>query len=711
MVPIAAHVLALFLSASSSNREGFARIINHSDNPGTVRLRGIDDAGIEYGPVELSLEARAVAHLNSTDLEAGNSQKGLSAGIGDGGGDWRLQLETRLDIELLSYVRTGDGFVSAMHQVVPPDGKVHRVRFFNPASNEAQVSRLRLVNPTAEVIAVTIEGRDDAGAAGPGGAVRLTLEPNTVRTISARALESGDEGLVGALGDGRGKWQLFVSASGAVNVMSLLQSPTGHLSNLSASRRTTEFAGEGCEGSRDSAVDVPDAVLRAALAERLGKPMGEPITRAEMAELTILDARPGTYRRYGDSTLFQILLALEDGGVDVAGVLKRLSATLDGSAQDNASRLKLFLTALEESGLNLRTLSRSLPPGFRVEGALWDELRRLHQAGEDVASILAILLEWFDGSEQRIRSLKGLECATGLQKLDLSLHDISDISPLSGLKSLQELNLLGNEVSDVSPLDGLLALRVLRLSGKRISDVSSLAELTALEELTLLDTEVSDLSSLGELIRLKLADMRFNRISNVSPLAELASLTLLYLNGNQIADVSPLVSLGALQNLDLSENDILDISPLAGLTSLFVLSLGGNPVSDISPISNLGSLFSLDLWGNGISDISTLSSLGSLSILRLSDNRISDISPLTGLTSLYRVDLSANEISDVLPLAGLALLSRAWLGENRISDVGPLVSGASPQLVILDVRRNPLNSTSRSSHVPSLRDRGVLVLF
>ena len=228
------HVLALFPSASSPHWEGFARIINHSDEPGTVRITGIDDAGVEHGPVELSLEARASAHFNSADLEAGSAQKGLSAGLGHGDGDWRLHLSSELDIEPLSYIRTGDGFVTAMHQVVPSEGMRHHVRFFNPGSNASQVSRLRLVNPAEEAVEVTIEGRDDAGEAAPGGAVSLTLAPGEARTLTAQALESGGAGMTGSLGDGKGKWQLFVSAGGGLEVMSLLASPTGHLSNLSA---------------------------------------------------------------------------------------------------------------------------------------------------------------------------------------------------------------------------------------------------------------------------------------------------------------------------------------------------------------------------------------------------------------------------------------------------------------------------------------------
>ena len=233
-VAASSHDLALFPSASSPHWEGFARIINHSDEPGVVHIVGIDDTGSESGPIELRLEARATAHFSSGDLERGNAQKGLSDGLGAGEGDWRLRLQSDLDIEALSYIRTGDGFVTPMHQRAPAQGSRHHVRFFNPGSNHSQVSRLRLINPTEADVEVTITGRDDEGESAPGGEVRLTLGAGQARTLTAQALESGGEDLAGSLGDGAGKWQLFVSAAAPIEVMSLLASPTGHLANLSA---------------------------------------------------------------------------------------------------------------------------------------------------------------------------------------------------------------------------------------------------------------------------------------------------------------------------------------------------------------------------------------------------------------------------------------------------------------------------------------------
>ena len=221
--------------ATDAVRQGFARIINYSDESGTVRIYGIDDAGQWAGPVRLSLEAGAGAHFNSADLELGNAGKALSGVLGAGTGSWRLRLYTELDIEALAYVRTADGFVTTMHERVRESAMRHHVAFFNPGGNRSQASRLRLVNPTEEAVEVAIAGRDDAGEPAPGGAVGLTLAPGEARTLSAQALESGGEGMTGSLGDGTGKWQLFISSAASIEVMNLLRSPTGHLSNLSVS--------------------------------------------------------------------------------------------------------------------------------------------------------------------------------------------------------------------------------------------------------------------------------------------------------------------------------------------------------------------------------------------------------------------------------------------------------------------------------------------
>ena len=129
------HTIPLFLPASHVGQEGFARIINLSGQAGTVRIQAIDDTGARFGPVSLALEAMATAHFNSRDLERGNTSKGLSGGVGSGEGNWWLELETKLEIEALSYIRTADGFLTSMHDVADAASLRHHVVTFNPGND------------------------------------------------------------------------------------------------------------------------------------------------------------------------------------------------------------------------------------------------------------------------------------------------------------------------------------------------------------------------------------------------------------------------------------------------------------------------------------------------------------------------------------------------------------------------------------------------
>ncbi len=227
-------VVPMFPSASDRIRQGFSRVINHSARSGAVQITATDDEGVPFGPVWLRIGANATVHFNSNDLEDGNPGKGLPVGTGAGNGDWWLSLSSSLDIEVLGYIRTpADGFLTSIHDAAPVDeGGRHRIVVFNPGSNLNQLSRLRMINPTELAADVTITGTDDAGVAA-GDEIRVSIPAGVTRTLDAQELESGGAGFDGALGNGTGKWRLLVESEEPIFVMSLLSSPTGHLTNLS----------------------------------------------------------------------------------------------------------------------------------------------------------------------------------------------------------------------------------------------------------------------------------------------------------------------------------------------------------------------------------------------------------------------------------------------------------------------------------------------
>lgn len=222
----------LFLAAGDGRRESFARVVNHSAKPGSLWIHPRDDSGRAFPSLTVPIGANAVVHFNSTDLEMGNPRKGIAEGVGAGVGNWRLRVDADVDVEVLAYVRTNSGFVTSMHELIPPQWNGnYQVPFFNPASNRSQESLLRLANPNGEDVNIVIRGVDDAGAL--SSTVALSLAPREARAVTARQLETGASTLEGALGDGAGKWRLLITPSQPIEAMSLLETPGGKLTNLS----------------------------------------------------------------------------------------------------------------------------------------------------------------------------------------------------------------------------------------------------------------------------------------------------------------------------------------------------------------------------------------------------------------------------------------------------------------------------------------------
>ena len=235
--------------AQSGFDRTLVRVLNDAAHEVTVQVTGYDDTGRRFGPKPLSVAPYRVVTLTSATLEEGGVWGGLAGapgfdGLGDGTGWWRLLLSAGQPFRAGMYYRTADQFIAELTAPVIATQDTagrHRsdVEFFNPGSNTATVSLLRLANTADSAAEVTIAGRDDSGRAAPGGTVRLRLPAGAAMTLPAAELEGGSGRLTGRLGDGEGKWRLTVTADRPLLVMSLLHATqTGHLANLSTAAHT-----------------------------------------------------------------------------------------------------------------------------------------------------------------------------------------------------------------------------------------------------------------------------------------------------------------------------------------------------------------------------------------------------------------------------------------------------------------------------------------
>ena len=242
------HVPLFPAKDDAQGRQGFLRVVNRAEQDVQMRVTAFDDAGSASPQVTLSVARGRTVHFNSAHLEDGEVSRGLSAGVGTGEGDWRLELATEHDVAVYAYIRTSDGFLTSMHDVAPAMANTHRVAFFNPGKNPNQRSALRVVNTGAAEETATVRGTDDAGA--PSEEVSFTVPARGARTFFSADLEQGGDDLAGALGTGDGKWRLDVEANQALRAVSLLESPTGHLTNLSTA------ADRPGPGAAETAADV-----------------------------------------------------------------------------------------------------------------------------------------------------------------------------------------------------------------------------------------------------------------------------------------------------------------------------------------------------------------------------------------------------------------------------------------------------------------------
>ena len=335
-------------------------------------------------------------------------------------------------------------------------------------------------------------------------------------------------------------------------------------------------------------VDIPDANLREAINEALGKAPDARITVDEMETLTRLDAN--------------------NRGIS-------------------------NLTGLE-TAINL------------------DDLRLNHNLVSDISPLAELLrlhhIELHDNTIADISPLKGL---INLGGLHISHNLISDISPLEGLVNLRGVNLGHNVVDDWSPLAGLIKLEWINMSHNPVADLSSLTGLISLTSFHSWGTPILSLAPLTESPKMRVISICGGEISDVSSLEGLTSLKELYLPGNQVSDISALASLTGLTRLSLEGNEISDVSALEKLSGLTWIDLHHNTISDVSSLSALSNLTWVDLSQNRITDVSSLASLSNLGWMGLTENPIADVSSLERFSAQTSISHS-NFVNSVFPDAG-----------------------------------------------------------
>ena len=133
----------------------------------------------------------------------------------------------------------------------------------------------------------------------------------------------------------------------------------------------------------------------------------------------------------------------------------------------------------------------------------------------------------------RISDISAVAGLTKLTRLILMDNNISDISAVAGLTNLELLHIRGNPISDISAMAGLTKLRWVWGGDNNISDISALAGLTKLVNLWLSDNNISDISPLvantglrrGNTVRVRRNPLSYQSIHTHIPVLESRGVT------------------------------------------------------------------------------------------------------------------------------------------------------------------------------------------
>ncbi|XP_049638201.1 leucine-rich repeat and guanylate kinase domain-containing protein [Suncus etruscus] len=186
------------------------------------------------------------------------------------------------------------------------------------------------------------------------------------------------------------------------------------------------------------------------------------------------------------------------------------------------------------------------------------------------------------------------------------------------------LTLLDCDLIDVSILSGYVHLQKLDLSVNKIKDLSCVSFMPYLLELNASRNKLTTFFNFYPPKNLQKVDFSFNQISAMSDLSAYQALTKLILDSNEIEEIVGLQNCNSLTHLSLSKNKITTISGLDALP-IRTLYLSCNKIEKITGLDELRTLQILDLSHNQISSLQGLENHEFLEMINLEDNKIAEL--------------------------------------------------------------------------------------
>ncbi|XP_022366114.1 leucine-rich repeat and guanylate kinase domain-containing protein [Enhydra lutris kenyoni] len=195
------------------------------------------------------------------------------------------------------------------------------------------------------------------------------------------------------------------------------------------------------------------------------------------------------------------------------------------------------------------------------------------------------------------------------------------------------LALPGCDLIDISILCEYVHLQKLDLSVNKIEDLSCVSCMPYLLELNASHNKLTTFFNFKPPKNLKNVDFSYNQISEMRDLSEYQTLTKLILDNNEIEEISGLELCSGLTHLSLAKNKITSINGL-GMLPIKILCLSSNRIEKITGLEDLKALQIVDLSHNQISSLQGLENHDFLEVINLEDNKIAELGEIEYIENL-----------------------------------------------------------------------------
>ncbi|XP_073755318.1 leucine-rich repeat and guanylate kinase domain-containing protein isoform X1 [Callorhinus ursinus] len=195
------------------------------------------------------------------------------------------------------------------------------------------------------------------------------------------------------------------------------------------------------------------------------------------------------------------------------------------------------------------------------------------------------------------------------------------------------LALSGCDLIDISILCEYVHLQKLDLSVNKIEDLSCVSCMPYLLELNASHNKLTTFFNFKPPKNLKKVDFSYNQISEMCDLSAYQALTKLILDSNEIEEIRGLELCSGLTYLSLAKNKITSINGL-GMLPIKILCLSNNQIEKITGLEDLKALQIVDLSHNQISSLQGLENHDLLEVINLEDNKIAELGEIEYIENL-----------------------------------------------------------------------------